>query len=255
VAVRQRKPFEPGVFDDHAVFRPLARAVRALGPHDDFPSLRSLERVFEGRPIVRFVPPRPRRRRAPIDAAALYDARIVVDGAVPTRARCWHDLMNALVWGTFPRAKGALHARQHRLIAARIAPEARGLPPRTPALDALALLDEGGIVVTTDDPDAVEADLRSRRAGCLRSLIASRAADAVVFGHAIYESVALGVKPAIVAAIVLGRDDRDRDVVRATDTALASALEDETRFLSPRDLMRVDLGELAPQKWPTADSP
>jgi hypothetical protein len=254
VAVRQNRPFEPGVFGSHAVFRPLARAVEALGPHDDFPSLRELERVFERRPIVRFVPPVPRRRHAAIDAEALYDARIVLERAVPTRARCWHDLMNALVWGTFPRAKRALHARQHSLIAARIAPGARGLQPRSPPLDALALLDEGGIVVTTNDPVAVECALRSRRAGCLRSLIRSRAADAVVFGHAIYESVALGVKPAIVAAVVLGREGQDSDVVHATDAALASAIADDSRFLSPRDLMRVDVGELAPQNWPTADS-
>jgi hypothetical protein len=251
VAVRRKTPFEPGVLVDDAIFWPLQRAVSALGRLDDFPSLTELARVFEGAAPVRFVRPVPRRRRDPVDVATLYDARIALDGLVPTRERCWHDFMNALVWGTFPRAKRALHARQHRLVTDRIVPGARGLPPRSPALDALALLDEGGVAVMTRDTSAVEGALRSRRAGCLRSLITAGVAEALVFGHAVYESVALGVRPAIVAAVVLQRDGPGGDLVRATDGSLAAALDDGTRFRSPRELVRVNVGEIvrgAPQK-------
>jgi hypothetical protein len=185
--------------------------------------VQSLNRVFgpglRDAP-VRFVPaaPRPRRGRRPqaIDIRALYDARITLDRVVPTRARSWHDLMNALVWGTFPRAKSALHARQHAAITVRVEPGARTLPPaRTRELDALALLDEGGVVLPGGD-----------------------VTRAVVFGHAIYESLALGIPPAVVAAISL---DAGEGSPRAVDEALALEIEDGTRLRTPDELRRVAL--------------
>ncbi|MDP9149718.1 MAG: DUF3025 domain-containing protein, partial [Myxococcota bacterium] len=121
VAVRRAAPYDPRFCETSSLFWPLVRAARALGEHDVFPSVGALARVFEGEPPVRFVAASPRRRRgAPVDPGALYDARIALHGEVPTRPGSWHDLMNALVWGTFPRAKLALHVRQHRAIAARV---------------------------------------------------------------------------------------------------------------------------------------
>jgi Protein of unknown function (DUF3025) len=222
-------PFDPRFLERSPLFWPVAPAARALleprttGASPDFPPVQSLGRVFgrDGREApVRFVPaaPRPRRGRRPqtIDLCALYDARITLDGVVPTRARSWHDLMNALVWGTFPLAKRALHARQHRAIAARVAPGAVRLPPtRTRELDALALLDEGGVVLPGGD-----------------------VARAIVFGHAIYESLALGVPPVVVAALAL---DAPPGRPSAVDEALASEIEDEARLRTPDELRRVAL--------------
>jgi hypothetical protein len=209
----------------------------------EFPPVEWFNRVFDAEPAVRFVlaAPRPRRRgrrREAIDPSALYDARITVDRLVPSRADSWHDLMNALVWGTFPRAKTALHARQHRAIEARIEPGARTLPPsRTRELDALALLDEGGVVIPAGDPSSP-----------------------IVFGHAIYESLALGIRPAVVAAIELavpgkgkgkdedigmgtgtGTGDRVAVALAAVDAALALVIADDARLQSPEALRRIDL--------------
>jgi hypothetical protein len=79
VAVRRAVEFDPRFAGCHALFWPLARAVRALGPIDDFPPIELLGSVFEGAPPVRFVTPTPRRRRgAPVDVHALYDARITI---------------------------------------------------------------------------------------------------------------------------------------------------------------------------------
>ncbi len=219
-------PFDPQFLERSPLFWPVLPAARSLfaqpGAMRDFPPVQSLDRVFGGdrEAPVHFVPaaPRPRRGRRPqaIDLGALYDARITLDRVVPTRARSWHDLMNALVWGTFPRAKSALHARQHRAIAERVAPGARTLPPsRTRELDALALLDEGGVVLPGGD-----------------------VARAVVFGHAIYESLALGVPPAVVAAIELETGDR---TLREVDEALARRIEDGARFRGTEELSRVAL--------------
>lgn len=227
VAVRRAVPFDRHLLTRDALFWPLERAARALDGYDDFPPVEALVNVFDADPPVRFVAAPPRRRRtAPIDPQALYDARITLDRAVPTRACCWHDLMNALVWGTFPAAKRALHARQYRAVAERVAPGSHGLPAhRTSELDALALLDEGGVVVCSRDGPATGP---------------SGPADAVVFGHAIYESLALGITPAVVGAIGLTVDDETgSSLVRKVDRALASVIEDRTRLRSPSEFRRL----------------
>jgi hypothetical protein len=246
VAVRRAAPFDPQFLARSPLFWPLARAARLLGPCDDFPSADELMKVFDGAPPIRFVEASPaRRRREAVDARALYDGRVTIEGVVPTRARCWHDFMNALVWATFPRAKRALHARQHRAIASRLAPDARTLPPRSPELDALALLDEGGIAVLAPDPERVHTALSTRQPGALRELVAASDAVAVIFGHAIYESLALGVTPAVAAAIVIVHDRSQQDAVSDADAGLARSIEDSERLRSPRELRRVNVSEAA----------
>jgi hypothetical protein len=249
VRVRRATPFDPDFLARSSLLWPLEQAARRLGRGEGFPSRETLQRVFAGESPVRFVPSAPRgRRRVSVDPAALYDGRITLERSVPTRAGCWHDFMNALVWGTFPAAKRALHARQHRAIAARVEPGARVLPPtRTPELDALALLDEGGVVVMADDPGLMRATLRERN-GALRAAVVAGSAEAIVFGHAIFESLVLGVSPAAVAAVVLERDVRagDGSRLRAVDSALSAVLADASQLQSPGELCRVDLGDALP---------
>ena len=228
--------------------------------------MEALARVFEGAPPVRFelAPPRSRSRRrpaGPVDVRTLYDARIAIERIVPTRARSWHDLMNALVWGAFPRAKTALHARQHRAIVERIEPGARSLPPaRTRELDALALLDEGGVVVLARDARVLHDALRAEGHASLEAHLESGAARAVVFGHAIFESLAVGLAPAIappiVAAIVLGAPlERDPEIADI-DECLARAIADPARLRTPEELTRVVLPTSTPRVvWATHAAP
>jgi hypothetical protein len=247
VRVRRATPFDPDFLRRSRLLWPLEPAAARLGRLADFPEPSVLDGVFAGEPPVRFVASVPReRRRNRIDAGSLYDGRITLERRVPTRAGCWHDLMNALVWGTFPDAKLALHARQHHAIRSRLEPGARVLPPaRTPELDALALLDEGGVVVSADDPAATRVALRVGP-GALRAILVAGHADTVVFGHAIFESLVLGVLPAAVAAVVLPRAPAEDDPVRWIDRVLASALEEAARFRTPGELCRVDLREADP---------
>ncbi len=243
VSVRRATAYDARFVARSPLFWPIARAARLLSAHDDFPAPAALDGVFEGEPPVRFVPakPRSRRRYRPLDVHAMYDARITLERCVPTRTGCWHDLMNALVWGTFPLAKRALHARQHRAMEERVVPGARTLPQaRTREQDALALIDEGGIVVLASEPEETRATLRERP-GALGEMTASGTTDALVFGHAVYESLALGVPPAAVAAIVLARGASASDPVRQADSALARALADVARLHSPEELCRVDV--------------
>jgi len=64
---------------------------------------------------------------------------------VPTRRDNLHDLLNALTWARFPRAKHALCVRQLRL--ARERGVVDGLRVRNREQDACAMIDEGGMVL------------------------------------------------------------------------------------------------------------
>lgn len=225
LAVRRRRqvPFDPQFFDREPLSWPIARAAATFAAEVDWPDVASYARAFAGEPVVTFEAsgPEPRRRRGPRDPAKLYDARITREGCVPTRPRSWHDYLNALVWATFPRAKQALHARQHSALAARIDPGASRLPAtRSREQDALALLDEGGAVLLED------AD---------RELL-------VVFGHAIYEGLVLGVRPTmargLTAALPPGPIDRAA-CVALTDETLALRLAGPA--LAPEELRWIDV--------------
>jgi hypothetical protein len=196
-----------------------------------FPPPETIDRALGARAGVRFERQRPvtRRRRGPRDPSSMYDARIKA-GCVPTRPGSWHDLMNALVWATFPRAKRALHERQHALVV----PAAPGESARRPReLDTLALLDEGGAVVIgrlpLDDEEALVAALDDRTATVL------------VFGHAVYEGIVLGRPEPLMSVVCVEGDPTStpEGLVARADDALARVVGDPARLREPRDLLRL----------------
>jgi len=170
--------------------------------YTDWPAPADLDRELAER-----AKPRPRRQRGPVDVRDMYDARIA-RGEVPTREKNWHDFLNALVWATFPKSKAALHARQHRAIREWAGADVvRKLPnARTRELDALALVDEGGVIVCADGK--------------------------VVFGHALYEGFVLGVRSMIARAVPVNGLASD------ADSLLAARLEGD---LTPEELPRLPL--------------
>jgi len=200
--------WDPSFFRQNPLFWPIARAAQTLERFEQWPLPGELTRAFGDLPVRFEIPAsKPRRSRAP--ANARYDARIAVDRVVPTRARSWHDLLSALVWATFPRAKLALHERQHKMIGARLGPDLRLPGARTREQDAVAMLDEGGVVL-----------LRARGASC-----------PVIFGHAIYEGLVCAGPPNVRAAAYvveldsIAPDARSR--IAIADAALAALLSRE----------------------------
>lgn len=207
--------FDGRFFEKSPAFAPIVRAASAFADHADWPDPPDYIRAFaEAAPIVRFelTPPKRRRPPGPIVRTELYDAVIVQRRAVPTRARMWHDYLNALVWATFPRSKLALHRRQHDAIERWIPPGATQLPnARTREMDTLALVDEGGVLLLGDHP--------------------------ILFGHALFESLVLG-QPAMAArAVILSVEGHDASTTVA-DAILAERLADTRAFLSPDELPR-----------------
>jgi len=217
------RSFDGRFFEGHALFWPLAPAASSFSDERDWPAVEAYQRAFvdpTATPVRFEAAPPPRGRRRPtLDPQRLYDARITRERCVPTRPRSWHDFLNALVWATFPRAKLALHQRQHRALVERIPPGARTLPAtRSREHDALALIDEGGVVVLDD----------------------GHAREMVLFGHALYEGLVLGRGAMTACAIpapvtALPSDPHAR--VAVADEALAAYLA--SAVLDPRGLDRV----------------
>ena len=197
-AVRGTVPFSRGVFERPAMWVVAPFAAR-LPDTGDFPAVTELDRVLGPLAGVRFEEARPG------PAAEMYDARIVRDGVVPTRARSWHDLMNALVWAAFPRAKEAVHAQQARFVEAAVdAASGKQRNARSPEHDRLAMIDEGGVIV----------------------LEGSGVSASVLFGHAVYETLALGgAMPRTRAVAVEGSPvGAPRDLVARADAGLSKVL-------------------------------
>ena len=137
------------------------------------------------------------RLPAGLDDSDVDDSYIgrCVFGAVPTRTGNLHDLMNALTWAAFPRAKLSLCRRQVAVARARGRHTNR---LRTRAQDRLAMIDEGGMLALPDD--------HSR-----------------VFGHGLLEDLVLGRRSRGFSLVV--ESDAD-DVVGAAITALALPPDD-----------------------------
>lgn len=117
---------------------------------------------------------------------AQYEPRCYLKGEAPTREHNWHDLLNALVWLTFPGAKAAINARHFQaLTGAHDASESR----RGAVRDMNTLFDESGVVVACADAGLAELlrDFRWRELFWQRRAQVQSAMGFYLFGHGLYE--------------------------------------------------------------------
>ncbi len=138
----------------------LGRLAAHTGQGAAFPALNELNallaacqsapRVHSGAPL-RFVAQAAGKQ----PFAEQYEPRCFLKGEVQTRADNWHDLFNALVWLSFPRAKAAINAGHYAALQAGEGAGGR----RSRARDALTLFDESGVIVACAAP-ALETLLR-----------------------------------------------------------------------------------------------
>ncbi len=181
--------WDPEITARSPAFAPLVAAARALSGAawpgcDDFNRMLAARSApilnASGMPL-RFVAPATRATAL----ADKYEPRIYLRGEVQLRPCDWHDVFNALVWLTFPRAKAALNARHYHAL---LRQQADGARNRGPVQDALTLFDEGGVIVVTTDATlsgllATHAwkDLFWRRRGDV-----SERMRFYLFGHGLY---------------------------------------------------------------------
>lgn len=236
VARQSANAWDPRVCDSSSAFWPLERASQVFATCTDWPGVVEYAAAFEGSPPVRFelAAPKPRRgSRKPWHPAAGYDGRIHLARTVPTRHRNWHDFFNALVWATFPRAKWRLHERQFLAACAR---SPGGV--RSREQDALTLFDEGGIVLFChrSHERQVRAALALGSDETARALLHGGVALAVVFGHAIYEHLAMARPPVRgMVAVVVSREPPAKSTrsLEEIDAGLAALLERPSSFMTP----------------------
>ena len=137
------------------LFKPLYPILGCL-ESIDFPGLSAFNDQLSSKQItvkmghsLRFVPQESGR----LGFESQYEPRCYLTGEVQTRPDNWHDLFNALVWLTFPKAKAAINQRHY--LSLRQASEP-GASQRGKVRDMATLLDESGVIVVSANPELAE---------------------------------------------------------------------------------------------------
>ena len=170
----------------HPVFAPYQQEIAALALRDGFPRLTAFNALAAARGLVN-AQGLPLRFTAPDKplAARDYEQQILHTGCVPTRSDTWHDVMNALVWLRFPDFKAGLNAAHGDAIATETG-SARGR-----RRDALTMLDESGVWVTSGDASLIDLLWQRQWASLFWTQRAAVIAQMqfVVVGHALLEKM------------------------------------------------------------------
>jgi hypothetical protein len=173
-------------------FAPLHPVIARLGA-DGFPNLEECNAllaaqqpaiaVHSGLPL-RFVPQE--YGRLPFEAQ--YEPRCYLNGEVQTRGDNWHDLLNALVWLTFPKAKAAINLRHYRALTGEV-----GVRPgqRGAVRDTCTLLDESGVIVVCADAElaGLMASFQWKELFWERRTRVRSGMGFFLFGHSLYEKM------------------------------------------------------------------
>ncbi|MBT9612165.1 MAG: DUF3025 domain-containing protein [Burkholderiales bacterium] len=174
-----------------------------------------------------------------------YEPRIYLTGELSTRAECWHDVLNLMVWSAFPQSKAALNARHFALLEARM-----GLPsrttPRQPAQDALTQFDESGVIIVSADETLSEL-LHNFR---WKNLFWDRRADVqahmrcFLFGHGLMEKALMPYRGMTGKGIVLPVEtafftQAPARQIADIDEQLARLIADPQKLMKPHDLAPV----------------
>ena len=135
---------------EHPIFEPVRPWLARLGP--DWPAPDALTGLAAERNLTN-AHGLPLRFAAPetLDPDN-YELRIDGSGIVATRPQNWHDLLNALAWLAFPRAKSAINGLHAEHLPGELARRGPGRSlSRSRLRDALTLFDEGGALVAVGD--------------------------------------------------------------------------------------------------------
>jgi hypothetical protein len=224
------------------LFAPFSEICSELGAFETWPTTADyselVRRVRQQRglqlPALSFQPmqKKPRRqKRGPVVLEELYDGSIALRGQVPCLNESYHDLFNAIIFATLPRAKHTLHIRQFRALRERVTPGSLRLPEvRTREQDALTVFDEGGSVLVVE-PSMYSRMVNTRAPVELDSL---PGAELVTFGHALLEHAFYGQYELRSCAVLLVKSPLDSaPLLPWVDERLTTLLADPARFQAP----------------------
>lgn len=172
------------------LFAALAPVIRQM-PANRFPTLadgnallaqhQPAISVSNGHP-VRLVP----QAHGRLAFEAQYEPRCYLTGEVQTRPDNWHDLLNALVWLTFPHAKSAINARHYQALRETVNDSSS---QRGAVRDTNTLLDESGVIVVYADDElaGLLRDFRWKELFWQRREQVRHRMGFYLFGHGLYE--------------------------------------------------------------------
>jgi len=172
-------------------FAPLHPIIACIDS-ERFPSLETCNGLLAAqRPAItvqnghalRFVP----QEYGKLPFEAQYEPRCYLKGEVPTREDNWHDLLNALVWFTFPKAKAAINVRHFEALTTG-QDDARH-SQRGAVRDTNTLLDESGVIVPYADAElaGLLRDFRWKELFWQRRAEVQSGMGFYLFGHGLYE--------------------------------------------------------------------
>ena len=188
--MKQPSGWNPQSLLQSPLFAPLHPVLARL-KSQDFPALSDFNAL-----LADFVPPiavqsgKPLRfvaqQRGKLPLEAQYEPRCYLHGEVQTREANWHDLFNALVWLTFPKAKAAVNARHYRALVE--SPEGVA-GTRGRRRDMLTLLDESGVIVVYTDVELrrLLLEFQWKELFWRRREQVNAAMEFHLFGHGLYE--------------------------------------------------------------------
>ncbi len=192
-----------------------------------------------------------------LPTACAYESFIDLHARVPTRDNL-HDLLNALVWLSFPRIKQQLNALQAAQIALGGVGKARGA-----VRDALTLFDENAAIVVVRVGITGDCLAHALRQHDWQTLFVQQAAafnhelQVILFGHALLEKLCVPYK-AITAHAWLIRADASFFAASMAqqcewiDVQIAHALAEQTA-LSTRCFTPLPVAGV-PGWWPQQDA-
>jgi hypothetical protein len=126
------------------------------------------------------------QQRGKLPLEAQYEPRCYLTGEVQMREHNWHDLLNALVWLTFPKTKAVLNARHYL---AMMEERASGHTRRGAVRDVSTLFDESGVIVVYTDNElaALLRNFEWKKLFWQRREQVRTSMGFYLFGHGLYE--------------------------------------------------------------------
>lgn len=255
----EESAWDAGFAERTSMFEPLAAAAVELGALRDWPDVADLNSLLDpslSRPVnasgvpIRFIEYQSAEHGTP------YELGIFRTGRIPTRPRNWHDLLNALVWATFPGAKAALNARHCTARAVRPTGRNRG-----PVEDALTGFDESGVAVACADASlaALLLGFRWKELFWFRRREVIENMRFMLFGHGLYEQALRPFRGLTGKGIVIPVLDSFfrtplKQQVNELDGKLTAFIREPGSLVSPRQLAPIPLLGV-PGWWPPNERP
>jgi len=194
--IRQVPEWDRDVLLRSPLFVPLHPVIKEL-PADSFPTLQDCNALLakrqspvtvqSGMPLCFVV-----HQSGKLKLEDQYEPRCFLRGEVATRPYNWHDLLNALVWLTFPKAKASINARHYDvLVKQEIAASGS---QRGAVRDVNTLIDESGMIVPYADTGLAGMlrgfkwkELFWQHRELVRAQSTRQAMGFNIFGHGLYE--------------------------------------------------------------------